>query len=621
MTVNNATHGGELTLRDVFGFLVRILGAERDFYVLAIIYGVGISLLSLATPISVQMLINTVANTGLATPLIVLSASLFVLLGASGLLNALRIHLMEIFARRFYARLVSEISLKAIYAQNPFFQDDGRGALFNRYFDIMIVQKNMPILLVGGFTVILQAGVGFILVSLYHPLFFAFNIVMILAIWVVWLVWGSGAVRSAIRLSHKKHQAAVWLQGLSSSNGFFKSDRHIAHALDKTDQATAEYVHEHRAHFRQYFTQTVIFLLLYAGASAILLGLGGWLVIQAQLSIGQLVAAELVLSAAFFGVSQLGTYLSYFYELCAAIEELSLFDTIVQEEPSGEHPPAVSDSKILFADVRGDARGREAILDFEIPSGATIMGVAANHGVQRLMANILKRHAEPQGGYVMLGDRDVLDTEVHALRREVIVLDRPNMTEMTIREYLSLTGSNEEGRTTPLEALRIVGLDAVVASLEQGLDTRLASTGWPLSIAETMELKLAGAIISRPRVLILNQLFDAMPENCLRRAVAHLETDDAITVIYFSNRRRDLGFDAYFYLGAQKQIVFPTFAEFEDVVYGGPSATHAALVEDAEGLSPDDPLAIAARWDDDEGPEGGGEEPSPPKPFKVVEKG
>lgn len=619
MTAKLDPHG-ELTLREVFGFMVRILGSEKDFYLLAIVYGIGISLLSLATPISVQMLINTVANTGLATPLIVLSASLFVLLGASGLLNALRIHLMEIFARRFYARLVSEIALKAIYAQNPFFQDDGRGALFNRYFDITIVQKNMPILLIGGFTVILQAGVGFILVSLYHPLFLVFNIVMVLSIWVVWLIWGRGAVQSAIRLSHKKHQAAVWLQGLGSSNGFFKSDRHIAHALDKTDEATSEYIHEHRAHFRQYFAQTVTFLLLYAGASAILLGLGGWLVIQAQLSIGQLVAAELVLSAAFFGVSQLGTYLNYFYELCAAIEELSLFDTIVQEEPSGELPPAAADSRIAFADVRGDARGREAVLDFEIPSGATIMSVAANHGVQRLMTNILKRHGEPQGGYVTLGGRDILDTEVQALRREVIVLDRPNMTEMTIREYLSLTGADEDGRTSPLEALRIVGLDEVVASLEEGLDTRLAATGWPLSIAETMELKLAGAIISRPRVLILNQLFDSMPENCLKRALAHLETDDAITVIYFSNRRRDLGFDTYFYLGARKQILFSTFKEFEEVVYGGPSATHAALVEDAEGLAPDDPLAIAARWDEDDGPEDDGE-PAPPAPFTVVEKG
>ena len=52
-------------------------------------------MLSLATPISVQMLINTVANTGLTAPLVVLSLTLFGLLSASALLQALRIHLMD----------------------------------------------------------------------------------------------------------------------------------------------------------------------------------------------------------------------------------------------------------------------------------------------------------------------------------------------------------------------------------------------------------------------------------------------------------------------------------------------------------------------------------------------
>lgn len=576
---------GGITMRQMFAILSRVMGDEKDFYLLAIIYGIGISLLSLATPISVQMLINTVANIGLAAPLIILAATLFILLAASGLLNALRIHLMEIFSRRFYARMVSEISLKAIYAQNPFFHDDGRQTLFNRYFDIVTVQKNVPLMLIGGFTVILQAGVGFVLVSLYHPLFLVFNIVLTALIWVIWQVWGPGAVRSAIALSYRKHEAAGWLQGLAASNGFFKSDRLIDYALDRTDQATAGYVNEHRAHFRQYFSQTVSFFLLYAAASATLLGLGGWLVIQGQLSIGQLVAAELVLSAAFFGMSQLGTYLNYFYEFCAAVEELSLFDTIAQEEPKGATPPPAKGGAVRFDDVRGDARGREAVLNFEIASGATIMGVAANHGVQRLLTNLLKRHISPRGGVLSLGGGDILDTEVHALRREVIVLDRSSIVEMTIREYLSLS-AEEESEVSALEALRIVGLEAAVASLEDGLDTKLAVSGWPLSIVETMQLKLAGAIISRPRVLVMNQLFDLVPESCLRAAVAHLATDELVTVIYFSNRRRDLGFDGYLYLGTQSQSVFESYDEFDRAVYGGPEPLRLTKAVDPSTAEP-----------------------------------
>ena len=64
-----------------------------------------------------------------------------------------------------------------------------------------------------------------------------------------------------------------------------------------------------------------MFLLMYAVASAALLGIGGVLVVQGELSIGQLVAAELVMSAVFFGLSRFTQYLKLYYELYGAAEK------------------------------------------------------------------------------------------------------------------------------------------------------------------------------------------------------------------------------------------------------------------------------------------------------------
>ncbi|MBT8146025.1 MAG: ABC transporter ATP-binding protein, partial [Gammaproteobacteria bacterium] len=58
----------DASIRKVLSYFVSILGPERNYYALAIIYGLGISALSLALPISVQMLVNTIANTALTTP-------------------------------------------------------------------------------------------------------------------------------------------------------------------------------------------------------------------------------------------------------------------------------------------------------------------------------------------------------------------------------------------------------------------------------------------------------------------------------------------------------------------------------------------------------------------------
>ncbi|MEM6747201.1 MAG: ABC transporter ATP-binding protein [Pseudomonadota bacterium] len=555
--------GGTPTASHVLGLVVNILKPEGDFLGLTIIYGLGISLLSLATPIAVQVLINSVGYTGLTVPLIVVSFSLFGLLLASGLLNALRVHLMEVFARRLYARLTSEIALKALYAQKPFFRDDGRSVLFNRYFDIQNVQKAVPVLLVSGFTVLLQAAVGFVLTAFYHPLFLAFNAVVIGLIWLILLIWGGSAVKSAVELSQNKHRTGEWLQGLADSNGYFKSERHIAYALRRTDDVTCDYVTSHRKHFRRHFAQTVSFLVLYAAASASLLGLGGWLVIQGQLTLGQLVAAELVLAVAFFGVSQLGTYLNYFYDLCAASEELSLLDAIELEEPTGAEAPSDAGAELVFDSVRGEARGTPARIHMTIPGGAQIQAMAETHGMQRLFTNLLKRFEEPKGGTLTIGGHDITSMDVLALRQRVRVIDRPNLVEMTMRSYLQLS-SDEVTSAEMLDVLRLVGLDSVIEELEDGLDTYLSSTAWPLSVGEAMRLKLAGALLAKPKIIVLNQLFDTVKKHELRDALANLKAKgaDAPTVIVFSSGRVDLGLGHYLDLGVQKQSLFSDHRSF-----------------------------------------------------------
>jgi putative ABC transport system ATP-binding protein len=561
MAVEGPSYGSQISLTRFFRIFAEILKPETSFYWLAVVYGIGISLLSLATPISVQMLINTVANTAMPAPLVMLSITLFVLLLFSCLLYALRIHLMELFARRFYARLVSEISLIAIYAQNPFFTDNTRGALFNRYFDVLVIMSRMPILVLDGFSILIGIAVGFVLVSLYHPLFLIFTLVMIVCIWVVWLTWGSRAIRAAIDVSHAKHGTAMWLQQIGESNGFFKSQQRVDYAIAETDRATHNYLNARRLYFRKHFSQTISFLLMYALASAILLGLGGWLVIQFELTLGQLVAAELVLSAAFFGVSQLGNYLNYFYELCAAGEEVSLFFDIEQETPTGADPITGDDHTLVFRQVRGRARYEEAELDFSVPSGAVVMAATSQHGLQRLFTNVLKLYELPTTGYCTLGGTDIKDIEAHHLRMNIYVLDRPSFVPMTIRQYLSLSCPTGESWRM-LDALQAVGLAETLPGLEKGLDTKIAATGYPLSTVELLKLKLASAILARPRVLVLTRLFDLIEAEDLARALAAVRAQGFTTVIYFSNRETAIGCDRFLHMEARRQVWFDDFAAF-----------------------------------------------------------
>jgi len=136
------------------------------------------------------------------------------------------------------------------------------------------------------------------------------------------------------------------------------------------------------------------------------------------------------------------------------------------------------------------------------------------------------------------------------------VLDRPTIVEVTIRDYLSL-GATGALSGAMLDALDAVGLRARIAQLPHGLDTPLAASGYPLSIGEVMALKLANALLVRPRVLMLSQLYDLIPADRLTDVLRRLKATNT-TVLLCTGRPEDITLDGWFRLEPHRQRRFAT---------------------------------------------------------------
>jgi putative ABC transport system ATP-binding protein len=547
----------------LFGLIYYILKPEKNFYALAIIYGVAISLLTLAVPISVQMLIGNVANTALLQPVVVLSLILFILLGISGTLNALQVYVMELFERRFFTRITSEIVQRNIFARYAYYERINRAELVNRYFEIMLVQKNVPILLIPGFALVLQTIVGLVVVSFYHPYLFAFNCIFVICVLLVWYIWARRAIRSSIDLSTAKYDMARWLEDLARNNTFFKTAPAMEYALEKSDKLAGGYINQRKRYFRATFAQTIGFLFIYAFASSALLGLGGWLVIQGQLTLGQLVAAELILSAIFFGISRASDFLIIFYELCAASDKLSRFLFIPLEELQGERQVGDSVKAMSFQKVRVQHRDRYFKLNFDIPAGAKILADSTSYTLQKLFIDLVKRHREPKQGHILYGGYELRDYDMLSIRSSVIALDTNLLIEATIEEYLRISDPNAS-RASISEMLQIVGLDETITALPQGMNTMLSPSGYPLANSEALRLKLAAALLRKPKILIINELYDTIAFAERQRILQSISTMEDLTLIYFSNRKDIAVFDSYLHLDTEEQRYFQTLADFPD---------------------------------------------------------
>ena len=141
------------------------------------------------------------------------------------------------------------------------------------------------------------------------------------------LVLGRGAVSSSIKESKMKYRMAAWLEDLTGCPMAFRHSGAGNFAIDRADRLTYEYLTARKLHFRVLMRQMVFVLGLQAVASTVLLGMGGWLVISGQLTLGQLVAAELIVTVIVGSFAKLGKHVESFYDLLAAVDKLgTLFD-------------------------------------------------------------------------------------------------------------------------------------------------------------------------------------------------------------------------------------------------------------------------------------------------------
>ncbi|MAD15291.1 MAG: ABC transporter ATP-binding protein [Alteromonadaceae bacterium] len=541
--------------------LFALLKPERSFFAVVIAYSVVIGLLTLAVPIAVQTLINTIANIASTRAVATLAIVLFSTLLLSGCFAALRMRVMEYYERRIYARLVAELSMRTILAPHSYFEGSQNTSITHRYFDIMTLQKNVPSLMVDGIALILQMIVGFTLVSFYHPFLLAFNLCVILIMYIIWRLWSTQAKISAVRLSESKYSTAKWLSNLASANDFLKSSSQFDYAGKKTERYVSEYVDNHSRHFTFTFKQVVMFLVLYALASSALLGLGGWLVISGQLSIGQLVAAELIMAAVFVGLSRFSHYLKLYYELYGTADKIGGAINIPQEALEQTSKPAPAGGTLEFNKVIIKRKNESCLIDKKIVQGDKYFVSTQTNWTQRTIVNLLKRYEDPSSGWINLDNSDLSDYDTYDLRQAVFVLDRSLIIECTIEEYIHMCvpGVSTSEINNIIEK---VGLTDVINSLPLKLKTPISSVGTPLQPLEFILLKLVVVMLSKPKVLVINQHFDAIPTIRRERILGVIQNTD-LTVLYFSNAPTTAFFDGIIELESKKESPVDTASNQE----------------------------------------------------------
>ena len=297
-----------------------------------------------------------------------------------------------------------------------------------------------------------------------------------------------------------------------------------------------------RSHVHSVKVSTWYFgLIEFAGiaSSALIVGLGGWLVHRGTVSLGTVVAFVLLLASLFDPVQQLSQLYNTLQSAAAALHKLfAIIDAVpdVDESPNPIALPSAGDVVVdgITFSYTGAARPALNNVSLVLEAGTRLALVGPTGAGKSTLAKLMARLYDPQSGAVQFGGVDLRRASMDDLRRRIVVIPQEGfLFDGTVRDNL-LIAKPDATEFELLAALDKIGLRERFEALPEGLDTEVRERGSRLSAGERQLVALSRAALIDPAVLVLDEAtsnLDPGTEMLVEAALEKLMTGRSVIVV------------------------------------------------------------------------------------------
>jgi ABC-type bacteriocin/lantibiotic exporter with double-glycine peptidase domain len=503
-------------------------------------YAIFAGLISLSLPLGIQAIINFIQSGRISISWIILIV--FVVFGVAlvGLLSLMQLRITENLQQKIFVRSSFDFAARLPKIKTAELYDTYPPELANRFFDTMTIQKGSAKLLIDFSAALLQIIFGILLLSLYHPYFIVFGVLLLLLLFSIFNFSYNRGLETSMKESKFKYKVASWLQEIARNNHSFRNELNYDFALEKNNEIVSDYLIYREKHFnviKKQFSQLIIFKII---ITASLLSIGGFLVLSQQMNIGQFVAAEIIILLVINSVEKIILGLETFYDVLTSVEKIgqvtdlelegyentkndTCYTSISLETENIKFKFPDSDNEILNTINLKIDQGEQIIIDGENGSGKTTL--------IRLLSGLL----EPTSGSFCINDDTFRKINLKQYRSQIgSIIHGETPFEGTILENITFKDS-----TIPFEdikwAIDGVQLSSFIKSLPDGLETKIYPEGRQLSSSNAQKILLARSIIHKPKILFYEDPTDSMDEKVANELIDFItDTKNKWTIIVSS---------------------------------------------------------------------------------------
>lgn len=510
-----------------------------DIYLFAIIGG----LLSLGLPLGIQAIINFIQAGKVSTSWFLLVGLVVSAIGFAGYMNIAQLRITENLQQRIFTRSALEFATRIPRIQLRELLLRYAPEWTNRFFDTLTIQKGVSKLLIDFTAASLQILFGLILLSFYHPFFIIFGFALLLLLAFIFRMTAKRGFVTSLDESKYKYKVANWLEEIARNRLTFKHLGSNGILLKRADSYLAGYLKSRDAHFKvlvQQYKYLIGFKVLIALA---LLIIGGLLVLNQQMNIGQFVAAEIIIVLVLNSVEKLIVSLEMVYDVLTAIEKIGEITDLPLDSTEGlilEPQQALS---IDIEQLRYQTTwSQEPLLEnltcrFEAGKFYHIQDFEGNRAQGLFL--MLTAMALPNQGQVLINGIPTSNLQAESLRAQIASLSQHDqLIYGTVLD--NITMGRDIQVASALEIAKSIGLDQKVLKLTDAYQTVLNPEASTIDRQLITLILLCRALVGNPGLLLWDTHVHYLSNGALEQVLSYMTLHFNGTVLLASIHENNL---------------------------------------------------------------------------------
>ena len=510
--------------------ILRVIKLEKNEISSVYFYAILNGLIQLSLPLGIQSIISFVLGGAITTSLVVLI--FFVVLGVflNGMLQVNQMRIIEKVQQKIFVRYAFEFADRIpklnLQAVDGYYLPE----LVNRFFDTVSLQKGISKLLLDIPTATIQIIFGLLLLSFYHPVFIFFGLVLVTIVYLILRLTSARGMESSLQESDYKYAVAGWLQEMARVAKSFKFSKHTALNIDKTDKLVTGYLQSRTTHFEVLLWQYWSLIGFKVLITAAMLIVGSILLVNQQLTIGQFIAAEIVILMVITSVEKLIASLEKVYDVLTSVEKLGkVTDKPLESEGSialmnGPEGLAIEMNGVSFSYTGSSGPENNVLqtINLSIAKNQKVCimgrGGAGKSTLLRLLTGAYKNFS----GSLLINDMPISNYNLQSLREQTgILFSQQDIFEGTLLENIAMGWPGITGQHI-LEIAEKIGLKKYIANLPEGFNTHLNPAGKKMPQKIIQKILLLRALINHPRLVLLEEPFTGIEEEIQRQITDYL---------------------------------------------------------------------------------------------------